>query len=226
MVARLPLVYLVRHGETEWSKAGKHTSVTEVELTSHGITQVHDLSRFVFENTCQGFIDPKNLSQIYVSPRKRAQQTLELIKIPNKDQIPTFTDINLTEWNYGDYEGISTHEIHSSKYVFWNLWRDGCPNGETIQQVANRSDHIIAKIMAHQKEHLDNKPNSPGGDVLIVAHSHLLRIMACRWLNMNPEFGRNYILDTAGLCVLGYQRSMRFPVVKHWNVTSNLFQRT
>ncbi|CAG8578255.1 18470_t:CDS:2 [Rhizophagus irregularis] len=214
---RLPVVYLVRHGETEWSKTGQHTSTTEVELTSHGITQARDLSRFVFENQCQDFTNPSNIDLILVSPRKRAQQTLGLITLPKKDQIPTFTDPNLAEWNYGDYEGITTHEIHREM---------DAPNGETIQQVATRCDHMIAKVMTHQNDHMDNNPSSPSGDVLVVAHSHLLRILACRWLNMPPESGRHFIVDTAGLCVLGYDRSMRTPVIKQWNVTSHLFQRS
>jgi len=222
---RLPVVYLVRHGETEWSKSGQHTSTTEVALTSHGIEQANDLSCFVFENPCQDFIDPKNITQIYVSPRQRTQQTLRLIQLPQKETIPTFTEPYLAEWNYGDYEGITMHDIHSTRYAFWDIWKDGCPNGETIQQVASRCDHVIAKLMAHQIEHTDNNPSGPGGDILVVAHSHLLRILACRWLNLPPEHGRHFILDTASLSVLGYDRSMRSPVIKSWNITSHLFQR-
>ncbi|KAG9290907.1 hypothetical protein G9A89_011057 [Geosiphon pyriformis] len=214
-MVRLPVVYLVRHGETEWSKNGKHTSTTELELTAKGIEQARDLSRFVFENSCQDFADPTNISKIYVSPRKRAQQTLENVKLPNRDQILTETDPNLAEWNYGDYEGITTHDIHSTIYAFWDIWRDGCPNGETIQQVSNRCDHVIAKLMALHASHMDHNPDGPGGDVLVVAHSHLLRILAARWLNLSPNHGR----------VLGYDRSMRDPVIKSWNVTSHLFQK-
>ncbi|CAG8717906.1 11355_t:CDS:2, partial [Scutellospora calospora] len=126
---------------TEWSKSGQHTSTTEVELTENGVKQAQDLSHYVFENQCQDFIEPKNITQIYVSPRKRAQQTLNLINLPKKETIPVFTEPNIAEWNYGDYEGISTHEIHN-----------GCPNGETAQQVAARCDHVVAKIMAYQTE--------------------------------------------------------------------------
>ncbi|CAG8747723.1 14400_t:CDS:10 [Dentiscutata erythropus] len=196
---RLPVVYLVRHGETEWSKSGQHTSTTEVELTENGVKQAQDLSRFVFENQCQDFIEPKNITQIYVSPRKRAQQTLSLINLPEKEKIPVFTEPNISEWSYGDYEGITAHEIRSTKFAFWDIWQviHGCPNGETIQQVATRCDHVTAKIMAYQTDHMDNNPNSPGGDVLVVAHSHLLRILACRWLNLPPEHGRHFLIDTA-----------------------------
>ncbi|CAG8475847.1 12053_t:CDS:2 [Ambispora leptoticha] len=225
MGPRLPVVYLVRHGETEWSKNGQHTSITEVELTPHGRTQARDLSRFVFENPCQDFIDPTNITQIYVSPRRRAQQTLELINLPNKSTISTIIDPNLTEWHYGDYEGVTTHDIHSGIYAFWDIWRDGCPNGETIEQVSNRCDHVIAKLMAHHASHMDHDPNGPGGDILVVAHSHLLRILAMRWLNLPPSHGRYTLLDTASLSVLGYDRSMRVPVIRSWNVTSHLFQK-
>ncbi|CAG8582999.1 700_t:CDS:2 [Ambispora gerdemannii] len=194
MGPRLPVVCLVRHGETEWSKNGRHTSITEVELTSHGRTQARDLSRFVFENPCQDFIDPTNITQIYVSPRRRAQQTLELVTLPNKSAIPTITEPNLTEWDYGDYEGITTHEIHSNTYAFWDLWRDGCPNGETIEHVSNRCDRVIAKL------HMEHNPTGPGGDILVVGHSHLLRVLVMRWLNLPASHGRHVVLDTAFKC--------------------------
>ncbi|CAG8502629.1 2576_t:CDS:2, partial [Acaulospora morrowiae] len=196
MVSRLPEVILVRHGETEWSKNLKHTSRTDLSLTTNGIEQTRKLSKFVFENPHQSYFNPQNISQIYVSPRKRAQETLELINFPNKENIPKFIEPNIAEWDYGDYEGLTTHDIHVTKSTFWNIWNDGAPNGETLDDVVARCDQIITKIMAHQADHTDHRPNEPGGDVLLIAHSHLLRVFTCRWLDMDPENGRYFRLDT------------------------------
>ena len=186
----MPLeIVLARHGETEWSRDGRHTGRTDVPLTEEGHRQALLLRDALAEWT---FV------KVLSSPMGRALETCRLAGLA--DAAATTDD--LLEWDYGDYEGITTAEIRKSR-PDWYLWRDGCPNGEDTAAVGERADRVIAEI--EDAERL----------VALFAHGHLLRVLAARWLGLGPEAGALLALSTATLSVLGYERETR--VVRRWN---------
>jgi len=183
-------IWLVRHGETEWSRSGQHTSRTDLPLTPEGERQAASLKRML---AGQSF--PLVLS----SPMKRAVDTCRLVGLT-----PDLSH-DLVEWDYGDYEGLTTPEIQ--KHVpGWTVWTGASPNGETVEQVGARADRVIARALA-----------APG-EVALFGHGHLLRILAARWVGLEPSGGRFLALSTASLSVLGYERETR--VIRLWNQTS------
>jgi probable phosphoglycerate mutase len=189
-----PTVYLVRHGQTEWSASGKHTSVTDVPLTDAGRAAAAEL-RPVFAGI--------ELALVLVSPRTRARQTAELAGLGDCAEI----DENLVEFAYGEYEGRTTPEIRESD-PGWNLWEDGAPGGETAAEVGRRADRVIERALA------------AGGDVALFAHGHVLRVIGARWIEQPPTLGGRLALDTGALCRLGFEREVR--VIWAWNDTGHL----
>ena len=186
----MPLeIVLARHGETEWSRDGRHTGRTDVPLTEEGVRQALLLRDALAEWT---FV------KVLSSPMERALETCRLAGLA--DMAATTDD--LLEWDYGDYEGITTAEIRETR-PDWYLWRDGCPNGEDAAAVGERADRVIAAI------------EDAEGPVALFAHGHLLRVLAARWLGLGPEAGALLALSTATLSVLGYDRETR--VVRRWN---------
>ena len=186
----MPLeIVLARHGETEWSRDGRHTGRTDVPLTEEGVRQALLLRDALAEWT---FV------KVLSSPMERALETCRLAGLA--DMAATTDD--LLEWDYGDYEGITTAEIRETR-PDWYLWRDGCPNGEDAAAVGERADRVIAAI------------EDAEGPVALFAHGHLLRVLAARWLGLGPEAGALLALSTATLSVLGYERETR--VVRRWN---------
>jgi len=183
-------IILLRHGQTEWSATGRHTSYTDVPLTPEGERQARRLGQ-----TLAG----RRLAAVLSSPRQRAVRTAELAGLPT-----TALDEDLVEWNYGDYEGITTPQIRQTR-PGWDLWRDGCPEGETPEQVGTRLDRVLARI----------RPLLAGGDVALVGHGHALRVLAARWIGLPPAAGGRLALDTATLSVLGYEHERQ--VVRRWN---------
>jgi probable phosphoglycerate mutase len=187
-------VILLRHGETEWSRAGRHTGRTDLPLTDRGEEQARALARV---------IKGRQFALVLVSPAQRARRTAELAGAASYD-----VDPDLWEWDYGGYEGITTPQIRESR-PGWYLWRDGIiPGdadhpGETVGHVGERADRVIARV--RQAE----------GDVLIVAHGHFLRVLAARWLGLPADEGRHLRLDTGTYSVLGYEHEE--PVLLHWN---------
>jgi broad specificity phosphatase PhoE len=182
-------VVLVRHGETEWSRAGKHTGRTDVALTEEGRRQAHAVG---------ADLQTRRFAAVWTSPLSRAAESCRLAG---------FGDVavsreELMEWDYGEYEGRTTPEIRSER-PGWTLWADGVPGGETVGQVAERVDRVLAEA------------DSVGGDTLIFAHGHVLRVLAARWLGLDPAEGRLFALDPATLSVLGYERETR--VIRLWN---------
>ena len=179
---------LVRHGETEWSASGRHTSHTDIDLTSHGEAQAaglrHRLAAFGF-------------AAVWCSPRLRARRTAGLAGLT-----VTGYDDDLVEWNYGAYEGLTPKQIHE-KAPGWLIFRDGCPGGETPEQVAARADRVIARARAVE------------GDVALFAHGHVFRVLVARWVGLFASAGQHFLLDTGTLSVLGYYRGI--PAVKTWN---------
>jgi broad specificity phosphatase PhoE len=186
---------LVRHGETAWSVAGRHTGRTDVPLSPTGRKQALDLGRRLAGH---------RFALVLTSPLSRAVETAHLAGFP--DGIP---DDDLLEWDYGDLEGRTTAEIRKD-YPGWTIWTGPWPNGETADDVAARADRVIARC-------LDPVVN---GDCLLFAHGHLLRVLAARWLGMPPAGGAYFALDTATIGILGWERENR--VIDTWNEACHL----
>ena len=182
-------IYLLRHGETEWSRLGKHTSVTDLPLTENGRAAARRL-RSVLAN--------ETLALVLTSPLRRARDTCELAGLANAATI----DPDLMEWNYGDYEGLTTKEIQSMR-PGWSLFRDGCPGGESPAQVSARAERVITRLQETE------------GHVALFAHGHIFRVLAARWIDRPVSHAERFLLDTATLSVLGYYYQIR--AVKVWN---------
>ncbi|NKZ05702.1 histidine phosphatase family protein [Actinomadura latina] len=188
---------LVRHGETEWSRARRHTGLTDLPLTARGEEQARAL---------RGALKGRRIARTLVSPAERARRTAELAGLPVDD-----VDPGLWEWDYGGYEGISTADIRKER-PGWFLWDDGVvPGGaghpgETVEQVGARADAVLARV----------GPLPAEGDVALVAHGHFLRVLTARWLGLEPALGRLFALATGTLSVLGTEHDR--PVISAWNV--------
>ncbi len=188
MTADAPRMVLVRHGETAWSRDRRHTGRTDIPLTRLGEVQAADLAPR---------LAAWHFTRILVSPLSRAGRTAALAGLEDAQ-----TTDDLLEWDYGDYEGRTTVAIRSD-HPDWDLFRDGVPGGETLEEVAARVDRVITRV------------RSGAGDVACVAHAHLLRVLAVRWLGVEPSAARFLVLGPASLSVLGWEREQ--PVVEHWN---------
>jgi len=182
-------VVLVRHGETEWSRDGKHTGRTDVQLTERGRRQAKTVGEAVRN---------REFAVVLTSPLGRAFETCRLAGFGDRAERRD----ELMEWDYGDYEGRTTTEIREER-PGWSLWRDGAPGGETSVEVGARVDRVIAEA------------RSASGDVLLFGHGHLLRVLAARWLGLETAEGRLFALDPATLSMLGYERET--PVIRLWN---------
>ncbi|MCW2998703.1 MAG: histidine phosphatase family protein [Solirubrobacterales bacterium] len=185
-------VWLVRHAETEWSKTGRHTGRTDISLTDTGRAAACALAPRLAGHA---------FAQVRVSPLGRARETATLAGV-DLDAAGVVVDDDLQEWDYGDYEGLTTPEIREDR-PGWVLWNDGVPGGEDADDIAARVDRVLVEVCAVD------------GDVLLVAHGHLLRVLGARWLAQPPTFGARLILDPGGICVLGQERGRR--AVRRWN---------
>jgi len=186
-------LWLVRHGETEWSKTGQHTGRTDLPLTEVGIAKAKELRRL---------LDGQKFEAVFTSPLKRAAETCRLAGFEN----PTI-DPNLQEWDYGAYEGKTTHDIRKER-PDWDLWRDGVENGESIDEVARRADQVIESAVSVAQS----------GRVALFAHGHILRVLTARWLSLTPDYAKRFALTTASLSILSYERDTR--VISRWNQTT------
>ena len=184
-----PRCVLVRHGETEWSLDGRHTGRTDLPLLPEGIEQARAL---------RPVLGARTFAAVLTSPLVRARETAELAGLG----AGAVVDPDLAEWDYGAYEGVTTNQIRE-KRPGWELFADGVPDGESIEDVAARVDRVIARVRA-----------TPG-DVACVAHSHVLRVLAARWIGLDPGVGRSLVLDPAAVSELGWDRE--HPVVLSWN---------
>lgn len=182
-------VVLMRHGETEWSRDGKHTGHTDVPLTEPGRRQAQAVGAALKE---------RRFALVLTSPLARAAETCRLAGFGDVAEVRD----ELREWDYGAYEGRTTVEIRE-EVPGWTLWRDGVPDGEKIDEVAARMDRLIAELRSVQ------------GDALLFAHGHVLRVLAARWLGLGPEAGALFALDAASISVLGYERETS--VIRLWN---------
>ena len=175
--------WLIRHAETEWSKAKRHTGRTDVPLTGEGRSDARALS---------GLVAGREWSAVWTSPLQRARETCELAGL---DDLAEPRD-GLLEWDYGEYEGITTAEVREAR-PDWSLWRDGCPGGETPDEVAARCDDVISALLGAD------------GDVALFAHGHVLRMLAARWIELPAVAGGRLALSTASISVLGFERETR-----------------
>jgi len=191
----LPRIYLVRHGETEWSLSGQYTSRTDLPLTAHG----EDLARELGLR-----LTDISFTRVLSSPRQRARRTCELV-IPN---LTPEIEPDLAEWDYGDYEGQHSAAIHE-QHPDWNLFRDGCPDGEAPNQVSTRADRLIAKLRA-----LD-------GNIALFSHGHFGRVLAARWIALPISEAHHFLLGTASLSIFDCENDQAdSPVIALWNASS------
>jgi broad specificity phosphatase PhoE len=192
----LPMIYLARHGETAWSLTGQHTGLTDLPLTQAGERNAQRL---------RGRLSGLKFDKVFTSPLRRAMRTCELAGFGSVAEI----DPDLVEWDYGEYEGRRTVEIHAERPQ-WQLFRDGAPGGESPQQVAERADRVVDRVRAGS------------GNVLIFSSGHFLRMLAGSWVGIEPYDARALMLSTASLSVLGYEHSLEQPVIQLWNETQYL----
>jgi len=183
-------IWLVRHGETEWSLSGAHTGRTDIPLTAEGRRKAQALGHA---------LAGRKFAMVLSSPLQRALDTCRLAGFGDSVEI----DPNLCEWDYGEYEGRTSREIRQQR-PDWVLWRDGFPGGETIGQVAGRAEAVLARVA------------QADGDVALFAHGHILRILTARWLGLDPDAARFFALGTASISNLGYEHETR--VITRWNV--------
>jgi broad specificity phosphatase PhoE len=182
-------IVVVRHGETEWSASGRHTSRTDLPLTEAGRERARALA---------GVLADRRFSLVLCSPLRRARQTCELAGF---GEVAVLCD-DLHEWDYGEYEGLTTLEIRAIN-ADWNLWRDGCPGGEQPAQVGERADSVLRRV------------RGAGGDSIAFAHGHILRVVTARWLGMEVAAGARFALAAGGVGMLGYERETE--VLTRWN---------
>jgi probable phosphoglycerate mutase len=192
------MLYLARHGETAWSLSGQHTGLTDLPLTERGERNARRLGERLARLTFE---------KVFTSPLQRARRTCELSGFGPAAEV----ERNLVEWNYGDYEGLRTAEIRA-KRPDWQLFRDGCPGGESLAQIGARADVVV------------NRLHAVSGNALIFSSGHFLRVLASRWLGLDPAAGRFFILSTASLSALGYDNNLSQPAIRLWNDTSHLDQ--
>lgn len=191
MHASLPVVYLARHGETEWSISGQHTGRTDILLTARGERNAQRLGQR---------LEGATFAKVLTSPLSRASRTCELAGFGDRAE----ADPDLQEWDYGQYEGRRTVDIRQER-PDWYLFRDGCPGGESVEAIGARADRVVARLRAIA----DN--------VLIFSHGHILRVLAARWLGLPPGEARLFMLSTAALSILGYEHSLNEPAIRLWN---------
>ena len=188
----LPVIYIARHGETAWTLTGQHTGLTDLPLTPQGERNARALA-----DRLTGL----NFAKVFTSPLQRASKTCALAGFGAVAEV----DSNLVEWNYGEYEGLRSAEIRA-KRPDWQLFRDGCPGGESPAQVKARADNVMRRVRAVQ------------GDVLVFSSGHFIRMLAARWIGVEPSVhSMSFLLSTASLSAVGYDGDVSRPVIRLWN---------
>jgi broad specificity phosphatase PhoE len=193
-----PVVYLARHGETAWTLTGQHTGLTDLPLTARGEINARRLGERL-----RGI----PFAKVFTSPLQRAMRTCELSGFGAVAE----TDRDLVEWNYGQYEGRRTVDILRER-PDWQLFRDGCPGGESPLEIAARADRVVKRVRA------------VAANVLLFSSGHFLRVLATRWIGIEPVNGRSLVLSTASLSVLGYENSLSQPAIRLWNDTEHVLK--
>jgi broad specificity phosphatase PhoE len=192
----LPVIYLARHGETAWSLTGQHTGLTDLPMTARGEANARALGERLLG---------LHFSTVLTSPLQRAARTCDLAGFGSMAEI----DGDLVEWNYGEYEGRRTADIHAER-PDWDLFRDGCPGGESPDQVATRADRVVSRVRVAR------------ANALIFSSGHFLRMLAARWVGLQPDAARYLLLHTASLSALGYEHNSSEPVIRLWNDTRHV----
>ena len=192
----LPIIYLARHGETAWSLSGQHTGLSDLPLTERGERNARCL-----EERLRGI----SFAKVFTSPLQRATRTCELAGFAARAE----TDRDLLEWNYGEYEGRRTPDIHKER-PDWQLFREGCPGGESPEEVGARADRVVRRLRAVD----DN--------VLVFSSGHYLRVFAARWLGLDVAIGRCFMLSTSSLSAVGYEHNLSQPVIRLWDDTRHV----
>jgi probable phosphoglycerate mutase len=193
----LQVVYLARHGETAWSLSGQHTGLTDLPLTERGERNARQLGERLRE---------LNFVRVWTSPLQRAARTCDLAGFGQVAEV----DPDLVEWDYGEYEGRRSGEIRAGR-PDWQLFRDGCPGGESVEQISARADRVVNRVRAH------------AGNVLLFSSGHFLRVLAARWLGLQPaDHSKYFMLSTASLSALGYEHDLSRPVIQLWNETRHV----
>jgi probable phosphoglycerate mutase len=192
----LPVLYLARHGETAWSLSGQHTGLTDLPLTERGERNARQLGERMKGLT---------FARMFTSPLQRAARTCELAGFGEAAEV----EPGLLEWDYGRYEGRTTADVHRER-PGWYLFRDGCPDGESPEQVGARADRVVSRVRAVQ------------GDVLLFSSGQFLRVLAARWLGLPPGAGRYFLLSTASLSALGYEHNLSQPAIRLWDDTRHV----
>jgi broad specificity phosphatase PhoE len=193
-----PAVYLARHGETAWTITGQHTGLTDLPLTERGESNARRLA------TRMAGI---SFAKVFTSPLQRARRTCELAGFANTAEL----DHDLVEWDYGSYDGRRTVDILRER-PGWQLFRDGCPDGESPQQVAERADRVVARV------------RQAAGNVLLFSSGHFLRVLATRWIGIAPVNGQALMLSTASLSALSYENTLSEPAISFWNDTHHVLK--
>ncbi|MFN0117109.1 MAG: histidine phosphatase family protein [Elusimicrobiota bacterium] len=189
-------IYLLRHGETEWTISGRHTGITEVLLTKNGEKEAMEAGQRLQKIT---------FDRVLTSPRKRAQRTCDLAGLGSNIEINN----DLSEWNYGDYEGLLQSEIQKLQ-PGWNVFEYGCPRGESPEQVSNRVDRLLSKLRQTK------------GKIALVSHGHFTRALAIRWVGLPIQYGNILSSSTASISILGFNENNGQPLIKLWNQTLKL----
>jgi len=194
---QLPIIYLARHGETAWSLSHQHTGLTDLPLTERGEQTARRLG---------GRLEGLTFLKVFTSPLQRAKRTCELAGFGSTAKV----DPDLVEWDYGQYEGRRGSDIRA-ECPDWNLFRDGCPGGESPKQISDRADRVVVRVRAIP------------GDVLLFTSGHFVRVLAARWLGLEPTAkSRYFMLSTASLSALGYEDDLSRPVIRFWNDTRHV----
>jgi broad specificity phosphatase PhoE len=197
-VSTIPLIYLIRHGETAWSASGQHTGLTDIPLTAFGEQSANRLG---------ARLAALNFRHVRTSPLQRARKTCELAGFGTRAVV----DADLVEWNYGDYEGKKSAEIRE-KQPDWNVFRHGCPGGESVLDMVRRADRVVARLRALEGE----------GDIALFSSGHFLRSLAARWCGWELAAGASLLLGTTSISILGYEHDRNDPGICLWNDVSHL----
>lgn len=205
----MPRLFLIRHGETEWSMNGRHTGRTDIPLTANGIKIIESKANQIVGHG--RIIDPENMERIFVSPRQRAQKTFELLfsaqghrqdiaKCSTGEAVVQTTE-DVREWDYGEFEGLKPAEILERK-PGWKIWTDGCPGGESVEEMTARVDKVIAHIQDIHRKYLEDGIGKR--DVMIFSHGHFSRVFISRWMQFTPALGTHFNVEPGGVALLCY----------------------
>jgi len=209
----MPRLFVIRHGETEWSLNGRHTGRTDIPLTARGEDQIREKAHILVGDG--QVLDPKNLCTVFVSPRQRAHKTFHLLFEHVETPHHTLTE-ECREWDYGEYEGLLSSEIKNLNST-WSIWNDGCPGGESVEQMQARVDGVIAKVREYHRQYKEEGLNTR--DVVVVAHGHFSRVLISRWINFPLCLGTHFNVEPGGVAYLGYNHnSLKEPALNALNL--------